>query len=87
MILNIKLKKINYSKKKIKEAQILNLNSSLALKYLRWKPILNINKTIKLTSEWYSFLKYKKNISKISNSQIKTYLKSLKRNKKHWLNF
>ena len=82
-----KIKKNKLFKKKIKEAQILNLNSSLALKYLKWKPILNINKTIKLTSEWYSFLKYNKNISEISNSQIKTYLKSLKRDKKHWLNF
>ena len=45
------------------------------------------NKTIKLTSEWYSFLKYKKNISEISNSQIKTYLENLKKDKKHWLNF
>ncbi len=82
-----KIKKNKLFKKKIKEAQILNLNSSLALKYLKWKPILNINKTIKLTSEWYSFLKYKKNISEISNSQIKTYLENLKKDKKHWLNF
>ena len=70
--------KTNYLKK-IKEAQILNLNSSLAFKYLKWKPILNINQTIKLTSEWYSFLKYKKNIREISDTQIKIYLKSLKK--------
>ena len=50
-----KIKKINYLKKKLRKRRFLNLNSSLALKYLKWKPILNINKTIKLTSNGTHF--------------------------------
>jgi len=74
-------------KKKIKEAQILSLNSSRAFKYLKWKPIIDIKKTIKLTSQWYFNLRRKKNVRRLSDAQINSFLNELKKNKQHWLNF
>ena len=63
--------------KSFKENVLLNLNNAKAKKYLNWKPILNFEKTIKLTIDWYKCysLKNKKLIYKKSVEQIKTYKK------------
>ena len=64
---------------KVKEANLLNLNSSKAKKILKWKNILSFKETVKMTAFWY--LKYfkKQDINMITSNQIEDYLKKLKK--------
>ncbi len=58
------------------EAGLLKINCSKAKQALKWKPVWNIDDTLKYTNEWY--LKYYKktdDINKITENQIKNYLK------------
>ena len=71
------LKEIN---KKFKENHLLNLNNKKAKNTIKWKPNLNLDKTIKLTIEWYKH--YSLNRKKIkfkSISQIENFNKLIKR--------
>ena len=49
--------------KNFKENYLLNLNNSKARKIINWKPVLDINASIKLTIDWYKF--YSENKKKI----------------------
>jgi len=63
------------SEKSKHEAEILKLNITKAKNTLKWYPILNFHKNIKLTSEWYKNY-YEKTIDpiKFTNNQIKRFL-------------
>ena len=68
-----KLKKM--SKNKIYEQENLQLNSTKALKLLKWKPTYNIKQSVKVTTEWYyQVLKLKKKPSEVTNKQIENYM-------------
>ena len=56
------------------EKKYLYLNSNKAYKKLRWRPILNLEQTIKLTANWYLEYLKKQNLEKITIIQIKDYL-------------
>ena len=56
-----------------KEKFTLDLNSNKAKKLLGWKSVLNINKTLKLTAEWYLANNNKENMKKFSLNQINAY--------------
>jgi CDP-glucose 4,6-dehydratase len=56
-----------------KEKYTLDLNSAKAKNFLNWKPLLNIEKTLSLTADWYVASKSKKNMYKFSLEQIKIY--------------
>ena len=62
-------------KVKYYEQENLQLNIYKAKKILKWKPRLSINKSIKLTVEWYkSILDYRQNYEKVTENQIKEFL-------------
>ncbi len=64
---------------KFKENHLLNLNNKKARKIIKWKPSLNIDKTIKLTIEWYkTFYLNKKKIKFKSISQIENFEKLIR---------
>tara|TARA_S200000501_G_scaffold373648_1_gene421244 strand:+ start:955 stop:2043 length:1089 start_codon:yes stop_codon:yes gene_type:complete len=71
--------KIEKKKIRVKEANLLNLNSSKAKKILKWKNILSFKETVKMTASWY--LKYfkKKDMNIVTNNQIEDYLIKLKK--------
>ena len=75
--------KISWSiakRKKFKENTLLHLNSTKSKKFLKWKPVLNFNNSIKFTIEWYKYyLKNKKNIYYYSTKQISKYEKILEK--------
>ena len=52
------------------------INSKNAKKKLKWKPFLNIDKTLSLTTDWYLANKQKKNMFKISSKQINEFMNS-----------
>jgi CDP-glucose 4,6-dehydratase len=63
------------NKKKYYEQENLQLNIYKAKKILKWKPRLSINKSIKLTVEWYkSILDDRQNYEKVTENQIKEFL-------------
>ena len=72
---------VKKSKEK-KEKTYLDLDSQKAMKRLKWKPLLNIEKTIKLTADWYLAYKKKKNLMSFSINQLKEFMliKSKKNN-------
>ena len=66
---------------KFKESKLLQLNCNKAKKKLKWKSILNIKQTIKLTTNWYkTFYTNSQEIKKLSIDQIKFY-ENLMKNK------
>ena len=57
-----------------KEAGLLQLNCDKALTDLNWKPLLNIEETSKLTSQWYSHYYHEKsNIYELTTQQISEF--------------
>jgi CDP-glucose 4,6-dehydratase len=66
--------KISKKKTKIKEANLLNLNSSKAKKILKWKNILSFDETVKMTASWYQKYFEKVDMNIITNNQIRNYL-------------
>jgi len=64
-----------YKKKFFKEDDLLRLNSIKAQKTLKWKKILNIEKTIQLTMNWYKKFYKNNDPSKLIDSDINHYLK------------
>ena len=66
--------------KKFKENHLLNLNNKKAKNTIKWKPNLNLDKTIKLTIEWYKHYSLnKKKIKSKSISQIENFNKLIKK--------
>ena len=77
LIYNLKSKKI-FEKKlndKFNEKKYLLLNSSKAMKKIKWKSILSFEQTIKLTSDWYEQYFDGKNLENFTIFQIKNYFK------------
>ena len=68
-----KLKKL--SKNNVYEQQNLQLNSSKAIKLLKWKPTYSIKQSVKVTTRWYyDVLKKKKSPSVVTDQQIQDYM-------------
>ena len=67
---------ITKSKKRFKESYHLQLNCKKANKMLNWKPVFNVNHSVKKTIEWYYKVLVKKvDPRKITNDQIKEYMR------------
>ena len=57
------------------------MSSKLIIKDIKWLPKLQLDESIKLTSDWFAkFFKNKKEILKFTENQIKSFL-----NKKDYL--
>ena len=57
------------------ESKLLHLNSSKAKKMIKWKPVLDLNKTIFFTITWYKrYFEQRSNIYKFSIEQIHNFL-------------
>jgi len=69
-----KFKKITVKRKNTLETKLLRLNSSKALKKLKWKPKWDIDKTIEKIISWNNLDKRSKNTKKICEDQIIDYL-------------
>jgi CDP-glucose 4,6-dehydratase len=84
-----KLKTITNSKSKIvtskiknfSEAKYLFLDSSKSMKLLKWKKMLNLKQTLNLINEWYQAFLNKKDLRKVTISQIKYFTKALNEKK------
>ena len=68
----IVLKKVN-SLKNYHESKILMLNSDKSKKILKWQTKYNLEQSIKLTSFWFKEFLAKKNILKLTQTQITNY--------------
>ena len=68
-----------HSKKKYFESKLLKLNSSKALKFLKWQSVLNINQIINFLTIWYKSYYLKKNIYDLTINQIKEFEKILEK--------
>jgi len=55
------------------EAKLLKLDSTKAKTFLRWKPLLDIDKSLLWTFLWYKDYYSKKDILLLTNNQIKSY--------------
>ena len=68
-----KLKEL--SKNKIYEQENLQLDSSKAIKLLKWSPTYSIKESVKITTEWYfKVLKLKQDPQDVTNAQIEDYM-------------
>jgi len=68
--------KVDISKIKHKEANLLNLNVKKTFKLIKWKNILSFKDTVKFTADWYSkYLTNKKNMQNFTLEQIQIYKK------------
>jgi len=59
------------------EAVFIRLDISKAKKNLGWKPIFDLDKTLKLTLDWYKSFYGRKDIIKITNEQIESFFKKI----------
>jgi CDP-glucose 4,6-dehydratase len=59
------------------ETDFLRLDISKAKKILGWKPIFNLDQTLKLTLDWYKSFYNKKDVIKITNQQIESFFKKV----------
>jgi hypothetical protein len=63
---------------KIKEHKILQLNIDKTRKVLKWKPVLNLEETIRETVFWYKSVVYeKKDAVKITSEQISSFFNKI----------
>jgi CDP-glucose 4,6-dehydratase len=67
-------KKFNNKKFKIFESKDLNIDSSKAYNFLKWKPYLSIDKSVNLTVKWYSAFRENKDLLLLTKNQIKDYI-------------
>ena len=74
IIIDKKNKKFHNKKVNIFESKDLNINSKKTYKELFWKPKLSISDSVQMTIEWYRAFKLKKDLLKITQNQINTYL-------------
>ena len=72
--LNSKSKILIQKKIDRREKMSLDLDSKKSNRKLKWKPFLNIDKTLSLTTDWYLANKQKKNMFKISSKQINEFM-------------
>ena len=68
-----------YNKNKQHEAGLLKLDITKARQKLKWEPLLDLTKTLKLTVEWYKNYK-KQNPRQICEQQIEMYMQQWKLN-------
>ena len=69
-----KLKITNSKKKYFKETNILKLSNKHVIKNIGWKPLININKSIKLLNIWYkNYYRSKIDVFEITETQIKKF--------------
>ena len=63
-----------------KESNLLKLNSNKAKKILKWYPVLNFEKSVKFTANWYKQYNYsrKANTKILSKENIIAYNRLLK---------
>jgi dTDP-D-glucose 4,6-dehydratase len=73
ILLNIKDKR---------EKTTLDLNSKKAKKLLGWKSLLNIDKTLSLTADWYLANKRKNDMLNFSLDQLQSYTNLINKYKK-----
>ncbi len=71
--------KIDKKKLKVKEANLLNLNSSKVQKIIKWRNILSFSETVRMTASWYQKYLRKEDISRLTTDQIKFYVSKLKK--------
>ena len=64
------------------EAGLLMLDSTKARSVLGWRPIWNINETVKHTVEWYRLFIEKNDV--ITDRQIKLYMENAIKNNAVW---
>lgn len=70
--------KIKSKRNRLHESNILMLDSNKSKKYLKWLPIYNLSKIIKLIEEWYKVYLFKdKNILNVTKKQILEYINKL----------
>ena len=75
---NVSWKIIKKTKNFFYESGLLRLNCNKAKKILKWKSILNFNKTTEMVAIWYrSYYENPKNIDKVTIQQIKEYQRLL----------
>jgi CDP-glucose 4,6-dehydratase len=73
-IMNIKKMILIKIDKKYKEAGLLSLKINKSKKFLKWKPKLSLDETIKMTAAWYRYyINDKKDIEKYSKKQVENY--------------
>lgn len=71
------LVRINQSSKDLYESKLLFLNNNKAKKYLNWKPVLNLYKTLNYTIDWYKiFYARKSNMRVVCINQIINFSRS-----------
>ena len=59
-------------------------DATLAKKILNWKPVINIEKLAKMTTDWYKvYYKNKKLCLELSKTQINEYLELQRQNDKN----
>jgi CDP-glucose 4,6-dehydratase len=71
---SVKVIKKNNNIKDYNESKILMLNSNKSKKILNWQNKYNLTESIKLTSLWFKEYLEKKNILKVTQNQILSYL-------------
>lgn len=60
------------------ESNLLKLNCDKALVYLKWRPLLNFEETVRYTVEWYkSYYEYPENIVDQTNRQIDEFFQTV----------
>ena len=73
-ILAIKKNFLIKANKKLKETSLLSLKVNKSKKYLKWKPKLSLQKTLKIIADWYvCYIGDRKNIEKFSKKQIENF--------------
>ena len=69
---------------KFKESNLLQLDSSKAYNELKWKCLLNIDKTLEYTANWYiNFYTKKVSLLDFSLNQVENYINENTKNKNH----
>ena len=73
-ILGIKKNFLIKANKKLKETGLLSLKVNKSKKYLKWKPKLSLQRTLKIIADWYiCYIDDRKNIEKFSKKQIENF--------------
>jgi CDP-glucose 4,6-dehydratase len=80
-----KIKDITSQEQDIYESGLLKLNCDKAFNYLGWQPILNIDETVRMTSDWYTnYFHNKTNVYNFSLLQLNQYKKLAQEKKIRW---
>ena len=67
-----------------KESNLLQLDSSKAYNELKWKCLLNIDKTLEYTANWYiNYYTKKVSLLDFSLNQVENYINENTKNKNH----